>query len=174
MGFLPPTHHPRPAPMCTPTHPKGEFRSAQYKATVMSQNPLPLNDPAVPAPTGAASPGGRLGEVARLQEAIALFARERDWDQFHSPKNLASALSVEAAELLEHFQWLTEAESQQLPPHTLEEVGAELADVLLYLIRISDKLGIDLIAAANAKIVLNAEKYPVEKARGSSRKYTEL
>ena len=113
-------------------------------------------------------------DLESLRDQLRTFASERDWDQFHSPKNLAAALAVEASELLEHFQWLTEAQSQQLPPETLNEVSNEVADVLLYLIRISDKLGIDLIAAANAKIVLNAEKYPVEKARGSSRKYTEL
>ena len=115
-----------------------------------------------------------MNEIESLRNQLRTFAVDRDWDQFHSPKNLASALAVEAAELLEHFQWLTEAESQQLPPEALNEVGNEVADVLLYLIRISDKLGIDLIAAANAKIVLNAEKYPLEKSRGSSRKYTEL
>ena len=113
-------------------------------------------------------------DLQSLRDQLRTFAAERDWDQFHSPKNLATALAVEASELLEHFQWLTEAQSQQLPPETLGEVGAELADVLLYLIRISDKLGIDLIEAASAKIVLNAEKYPVEKARGSSKKYTAL
>lgn len=113
-------------------------------------------------------------DLESLRNQLRTFAADRDWDQFHSPKNLASALSVEAAELLEHFQWLTETQSQQLPPETLEEVRAELADVLLYLIRISDKLGIDLVAAANAKIALNAAKYPVAKARGSSKKYTEL
>ena len=113
-------------------------------------------------------------DLESLRDQLRTFASERDWDQFHSPKNLAAALAVEAAELLEHFQWLTEAQSQQLPPEVLNEVSKEVADVLLYLIRISDKLGIDLIAAANAKILLNAEKYPVEKARGSSRKYTEL
>ena len=113
-------------------------------------------------------------DLESLRDQLRTFASDRDWDQFHSPKNLAAALAVEAAELLEHFQWLTEAQSQQLPPETLNEVSNEVADVLLYLIRISDKLGIDLIAAANAKILLNAEKYPVEKARGSSRKYTEL
>ena len=113
-------------------------------------------------------------DLESLRDQLRTFASDRDWDQFHSPKNLAAALAVEASELLEHFQWLTEAQSQQLPPETLNEVSNEVADVLLYLIRISDKLGIDLIAAANAKIVLNAEKYPVDKARGSSRKYTEL
>ena len=115
-----------------------------------------------------------MNEIENLRNQLRSFAAERDWDQFHSPKNLASALAVEAAELLENFQWLTEAESQQLPPDALAAVRAEVADVLLYLIRISDKLGIDLIAAAKAKIVLNAEKYPVDKARGSSKKYTEL
>ena len=113
-------------------------------------------------------------DLESLRNQLRTFAAERDWDQFHSPKNLAAALAVEAAELLENFQWLTEAQSQQLPPEVLNEVRAEVADVLLYLIRISDKLGIELVAAANAKILLNAEKYPVEKARGSSRKYTEL
>ena len=115
-----------------------------------------------------------MNDLDSLRNQLRTFASERDWDQFHSPKNLAAALAVEAAELLELFQWLTEAESQQLPPDTLAAVRAEVADVLLYLIRISDKLGIDLIAAANAKIALNAEKYPVDKARGSSKKYTEL
>ena len=113
-------------------------------------------------------------DLESLRNQLRTFAADRDWDQFHSPKNLAAALVVEAAELLEHFQWLTEAESQHPPPETLNEVRTEVADVLLYLIRISDKLGIDLIAAAKAKIELNAAKYPVDKARGSSKKYTEL
>ena len=116
-------------------------------------------------------------DLESLRNQLRTFAADRDWDQFHSPKNLAAALAVEAAELLEHFQWLTEAQSQQLPPEALAAVRTEVADVLLYLIRISDKLGIDLIAAAKAKIILNAEKYPVqpvEKARGSSKKYTAL
>jgi len=113
-----------------------------------------------------------MSDLESLRDQLRTFAAERDWDQFHSPKNLAAALAVEASELLEHFQWLTEAQSQQLSPETLDEIRAEVADVLLYLIRISDKLGIDLIEAASAKIVLNAEKYPVEKARGNSKKYT--
>ncbi|MEO8384614.1 MAG: nucleotide pyrophosphohydrolase [Betaproteobacteria bacterium] len=113
-------------------------------------------------------------ELEHLRDQLRLFAAERDWDQFHSPKNLASALSVEAAELLEHFQWLTETQSQQLTPEVIEQVRAEVADVLLYLIRLSDKLGIDLIAAANEKMVLNAKKYPIEKAFGTSKKYYEL
>ena len=115
-----------------------------------------------------------MNDIENLRNQLRTFAAERDWDQFHSPKNLASALAVEAAELLENFQWLTEAESRQLSPAALAAVRAEVADVLLYLIRIGDKLGIDLIAAANEKIILNAQKYPVDKARGNSKKYTEL
>ena len=102
------------------------------------------------------------------------FAAARDWDQFHSPKNLAMALSVESAELLEIFQWLTEAQSRGLAPEAHAAASDEIADVLLYLIRLSDALGIDPIAAANRKLVANAEKSPVDKARGNSRKYTEL
>ena len=102
-----------------------------------------------------------------LRDALREFADERDWDQFHSPKNLAAALSVEAAELLEHYQW---SETASDPA----KVREELADVLLYLIRLADKLDIDLAAAARDKIALNAAKYPVEKVRGSARKYTDL
>jgi dCTP diphosphatase len=109
-----------------------------------------------------------------LREALRAFAAARDWDQFHSPRNLATALSVEAAELLEPFQWLTDEQSRNLPPQTLAAVEEELADVLLYLVRLADKLDVDLEAAARAKIARNAEKYPVETARGSSRKYDVL
>lgn len=115
-----------------------------------------------------------MSDLEKLRDQLRAFAADRDWDQFHSPKNLASALAVEAAELLENFQWLTETQSKQLTPGALENVQAELADVFLYLIRLSDKLDIDLVAAANAKIVLNATKYPVDKAYGNSKKYTEL
>lgn len=99
---------------------------------------------------------------------------ERDWKQFHSPKNLASALVVEAGELLEHFQWITEAQSRELTPAKLDAVGAELSDVLLYLIQLSTALGIDPIAAAQAKLQLNALKYPIDRAHGTSKKYNEL
>jgi NTP pyrophosphatase (non-canonical NTP hydrolase) len=102
-----------------------------------------------------------------LRDALREFADARDWNQFHSPKNLAAALAVEAAELLEHYQW---SETAADPA----KVREELADVLLYLIRLADKLDIDLAAAARDKIALNATKYPVEKARGSARKYTDL
>ena len=109
-----------------------------------------------------------------LRDALRLFAAERDWDQFHSPRNLATALAVEAAELLEPFQWLGEAESRELPAATRAAVEEEMADVLLYLVRLADKLGVDLLEAARTKMMRNAGKYPVEKARGSSRKYDEL
>jgi NTP pyrophosphatase (non-canonical NTP hydrolase) len=108
-----------------------------------------------------------------LQERLAVFAAERDWEKFHSPKNLAMALSVEAAELVEEFQWLTEQQSLSLDAERRERVRLELADVFIYLLRISDRLGIDLLAAADAKIVLNERKYPAERVRGDARKYTE-
>ncbi len=109
-----------------------------------------------------------------LREHLRRFAAERDWDQYHSPKNLASALIVEAAELLEHFQWLTEDESKSLPEAELAKVREEMADVLIYLVRLADKLGVDLLAAAETKMEQNALKYPAGKARGNSRKYSEL
>jgi NTP pyrophosphatase (non-canonical NTP hydrolase) len=120
------------------------------------------------------TPGGPPATLEEFRDALRQFASDRDWDQFHSPKNLAIALSVEAAELLEHFQWMTEAESTALSPEQHAMVREEAADVLLYLIRLADKLGIDLLGAASAKIEFNAKKYPVEKCRGSSKKYTEL
>ena len=109
-----------------------------------------------------------------LTQALRRFAQERDWEQFHSPKNLAAALTVEAAELLEHFQWLTEAQSRDLPADKRAAVGHEIADVLLYLLQIADKLGIDVVAAAQEKLAQNAVKYPAAQARGSSAKYDEL
>ena len=109
-----------------------------------------------------------------LARQLDHFAKDRDWQQFHSPKNLASALVVEAGELLEHFQWMTEAQSRELAPERRDAVGAEIADVLLYLIQLASALGIDPIAAAQAKLQLNALKYPVDRARGHSRKYDAL
>jgi len=109
-----------------------------------------------------------------LRARIAAFAAERDWEQFHNPKNLAMALAAEAGELLEHFQWLTPAQASDLPAGTREEVALECADVLLYLLRLCDKLGIDLAAAADRKLALNAKKYPVEKSRGKMTKYDKL
>ena len=107
--------------------------------------------------------------VDGLTEALKQFAQERDWGQFHSPKNLASALIVEAGELLEHFQWLTEEQSRALSDERRAAVAAEVADVLLYLLQLSSALGIDPIAAAQAKLRINAQKYPVERARGTPR-----
>ena len=105
-----------------------------------------------------------------LRQRLAAFALERDWDQFHSPKNLAMALIAEAAELVEHFQWLTEEQSQTLDPQKSQAVGQELADILIYLIRTADKLDIDLIAAAHEKIGLNEARYPADKVRGDARR----
>lgn len=111
--------------------------------------------------------------MSTLRDKLRRFVAERDWDQFHSPKNLAMALSVEAAELVEHFQWLTEAQSRSLSPEKLAQVRDEMADVLVYLVRLADKLEVDLLAAAAQKIDKNALKYPAEKVRGSMKKYSE-
>ena len=112
-------------------------------------------------------------QLHALQQRVAAFAAARDWEPFHSPKNLAMALSVEAAELVEEFQWLTEEQSRALDAERRERVRLELADVFIYLLRSADKLGVDLVAAANDKIVLNEKKYPAERVRGDARKYTE-
>ncbi len=109
-----------------------------------------------------------------LRDLLRKFAADRDWGQFHSPKNLAMALNVEAGELLEQFQWKSESESRNLRPEELALVRQEAADVFLYLIRLADKLEIDLIDAARQKLNINADKYPVDKSFGSSKKYTEL
>ncbi|HET8691863.1 MAG TPA: nucleotide pyrophosphohydrolase [Steroidobacteraceae bacterium] len=110
----------------------------------------------------------------KLREEVRKFASERNWEQFHSPKNLSMALCVEAAELLELFQWKTESDSQSLSNSDLERAREELADVLLYLISLADRLGIDLAVAAKDKLRINAGKYPITKSFGSSRKYTDL
>ena len=111
-------------------------------------------------------------DLQTLTQALRDFAQARDWAQFHSPKNLACALSVEAAELLEHFQWLTEAQSRQLAAPKKAEVAAEAADVLLYLLQLCDQLKIDLAEAARLKMIVNGDKYPVASARGSRRKHS--
>ncbi len=108
-----------------------------------------------------------------LRQRLAEFAAMRDWDQFHSPKNLAMALIAEAAELVEHFQWLSEEESRHLSPEKKQAVSHELADVLIYLIRIADKLDIDLITAAEAKIQINETRYPVDLVKGDARRAEE-
>ncbi|MDH5654535.1 MAG: nucleotide pyrophosphohydrolase [Spirochaetia bacterium] len=108
-----------------------------------------------------------------LTVQLRKFAHDRDWEQFHSPKNLAMALAGEAGELLEHFQWLTEKQSAELSGKKLKEAGEELADILIYLIRISDQLNLDLIDEVQNKIKINEKKYPVDKVRGSAKKYNE-
>lgn len=108
-----------------------------------------------------------------LKFRLRKFAADREWDQFHSPKNLSMALIAEAAELVEHFQWLTEEQSANLSASKLKEVEEELADILIYLVRSADKLGINLIEAAQQKIEKNEQKYPADKVKGDSKKYTE-
>jgi dCTP diphosphatase len=109
----------------------------------------------------------------QLRQRINAFVDERDWSQFHSPKNLAMAMIVEAGELVEHFQWMTEQDSHNLDVETKEQVGQELSDTFVYLLRIAEVCDIDLIKATNKKIDLNAKKYPVEQCKGSNAKYTD-
>lgn len=110
--------------------------------------------------------------LQKLCHALRCFTQERDWAQFHTPKNLASALVIEAAELLEPFQWLTTGEKEQLSPLQMQNIRHEMADVLNYLVMLADQLDIDLIAAAQEKMTLNALKYPAQLARGQADKYT--
>lgn len=114
-----------------------------------------------------------MSELLQLRELVRQFVDERDWDQFHTPKNLAAALTVEAAELLEHFQWLQNGRAEELGSDKLVEVRHEMADVLVYLVRLADKLDVDLMAAVQEKMVLNRAKYPAEQVRGDARKYYE-
>lgn len=111
--------------------------------------------------------------IQQLAEHLRRFAAERDWEQFHSPKNLAMALSVEVAEIAEHFQWLTEPQSRDLEADKRDEVAQELADALIYLVRLADQLNIDLLEAAQRKLALNEAKYPAERVRGSAKKYSD-
>jgi dCTP diphosphatase len=112
-------------------------------------------------------------DLSALKDRLRAFVAERDWDKFHSPKNLSMALSVEAAELVEIFQWLTEAESVVLDEARRARVEAELADILVYLVRIADRMDIDLLQAAERKLNENARKYPAERVRGKALKYDE-
>lgn len=109
-------------------------------------------------------------DIAALQQTLRRFAAERDWEQFHSPKNLAMALSVEAAELVEIFQWLTEAQSADLDDNARAAVAEEIADVQIYLARLADRLNIDVPQAVNDKLAQNARKYPADEVRGSAAK----
>lgn len=112
--------------------------------------------------------------IERLKSSLAKFAKDRDWEQFHTPKNLAMAMSVEAAEVVEIFQWLTEQQSRELGKPKIEELADELADTYVYLLRIAAHYDIDLVDAAARKLRKSALKYPVHKARGNAKKYTEL
>ena len=108
-----------------------------------------------------------------LRDSLTGFIEERDWEQFHSPKNLAMALSVEVAEIVEHFQWFTEEQSMNLPPENLAEIREEIGDVMIYLVELADKLGIDPVKAAKAKVEVNERKYPATLVKGKASKYTE-
>jgi dCTP diphosphatase len=112
--------------------------------------------------------------IEQLTRDLEKFAKERDWEQFHSPKNLAIALSVESSELLEHFQWLEtgDSEAHRLPESTRKEVELEMADVFLYLLRLADRMNVDLVDSAKRKLQINSEKYPVSLARGNAIKYS--
>jgi NTP pyrophosphatase (non-canonical NTP hydrolase) len=116
----------------------------------------------------------RIDSLDTLRDRLRLFIAERDWDQFHNPKNLAMALVAEAGELVEHFQWLTPEQADSLPAGTRAEVEHEIADVLIFLVELADRLRIDPLAAVERKLALNAQKYPVEKARGKATKYDKL
>ena len=111
--------------------------------------------------------------VDDLRSAIRVFIGARDWEQFHSPKNLAMALSVEVSEIVEHFQWLTEEESRNLPPEKLAKIREEIGDVMIYLTEFADKLAIDPVEAAKSKITINGQKYPADLVKGKASKYTE-
>ena len=113
-------------------------------------------------------------DLEAIKQELRVFAKERDWDQFHSPKNFSMALIVECAELVEHFQWLTDKQSNNLPAETLDEVSLEMADIMIYLIRLADKLDVDLLPTVERKMKLNAIKYPVEKSKGIADKYNKL
>lgn len=114
--------------------------------------------------------------IAELKARVLAFARERDWEQFHSPKNLSMALAAEAGELMEHFLWATPEASGQIArdPGRREKISEELADVVIYALEFANVTGLDLAAAIAGKMAVNAAKYPVEKARGRADKYTEL
>ena len=114
-----------------------------------------------------------MSELEKIRLRIRQFAADRDWDQFHSPKNLSMALAAESGELLEQFQWLTEEQSKKLSYEKLHNIEEELADIQIYLIRLADKLNINIIDAVYKKIEVNERKYPADKVKGSAKKYDE-
>ena len=115
---------------------------------------------------------GKESDMRELRKEFSRFISERDCEQFHSPKNLAMALSVEASEIVEHFQWLTEEQSRHLPPETLAELREEIGDVLIYLTELAEKLEIDPVEAAKVKLEMNKRKYPATLVKGRADKYT--
>lgn len=115
----------------------------------------------------------KTSELENLKLELRKFAKQRDWDKYHSPKNLSMALAVEAGELLEHFQWMTELQSTKLDRSTLNAVEQEIADVQIYLVRLADKIGIDVAKAVKMKMRLNKSRYPARIVRGSAKKYSE-
>ena len=115
-----------------------------------------------------------MDKINNLLNAIRHFRDERDWSQFHTPKNLAISLSLEASEVLEHFQWKTDEEISEYLKTNKEDLADELADVFNYLLLLSDRAGISIIEAAELKLKKNKDKYPIEKAKGSAKKYNEL
>jgi len=110
--------------------------------------------------------------VDDIKQRLRKFVADRDWQQFNSPKNLSMALIAEAGELVEHFQWLTDEQSKKLDTDQLKAVSHELADIFIYLLRLADELNVDLLKASNEKLIINSKKYPVEKVKGSAKKYT--
>jgi dCTP diphosphatase len=113
-----------------------------------------------------------MSDFQRLSDKARAFAEARDWDKFHSPKNLIMALGGEVSELLDLFQWLTEAQSHELTPEQHRAAAHEIADVQIYLLRLADKLGVDIPSAVEEKMAINEARYPADQARGSARKYT--
>ena len=111
--------------------------------------------------------------MQELVKRLRLFAAARDWEQFHSPKNLSMALIAETAELVEHFQWLSQEDSESLPMEKLEEVRMEMADIQIYLLRMAERLGVDLVAAAQEKMAINEQRFPVDKVKGDARRAEE-
>jgi NTP pyrophosphatase (non-canonical NTP hydrolase) len=130
-------------------------------------------EPSGVATARAESSADDLRDLKELAQRLRDFARERDWKKFHTPKNLAMALAVEVAELMEHFQWLGSRASAKLDEKTLAQVREEVGDVLIYLVRLADRLGIDPLTAAAEKIRINQRKYPADRVRGKAKKYTE-
>jgi NTP pyrophosphatase (non-canonical NTP hydrolase) len=122
------------------------------------------------------APSDSTATVSQLKERVLAFARERDWEQFHAPKNLSMALAAEAAELMEHFLWASPEESRKvaMDPAKRAQIAEELADVVIYSLEFANATGLDLTEAIGAKMEANARKYPVDKAKGRSAKYTEL